>query len=235
MKSDTDINDWNRNASNYSTSSSDPNETTYPFKFIWKLMGEVENLHILDVCCGDGAFCSKLAQKGAFVQGIDGSDALLRKAKEQAPEIEFIEYDISNGLPKLSKKYDIVVSIMAVMDIPDIVPLFKSIRDVLKPNGRFIFTLLHPAFWNQKSIQDESSGQWFKKVTGYLKEETWRVESFGGHNHYHRSISYYVEALRNAGMVVTRMLEPPHEGKSDTIPSDFQSLFPLFLMVEANK
>jgi 2-polyprenyl-3-methyl-5-hydroxy-6-metoxy-1,4-benzoquinol methylase len=231
--SEADIRDWNRNASNYSTSMSDPNETGYPDKYIWELLGDVENLHVLDIGCGDGRLCSKLSQKGAVVQGIDGSRELLIKAQEQASGIQFIEHDLSNGLPNLSQRYDIAVSIMTVMDIPDIRPLFKTVPDILSSNGRFVFSLLHPAFWNQKSILDENTGQWFKRVNGYLKEEMWRVESFGGHNHYHRSISYYVEALRAGGMVVSRMLEPAHEGISDKIPSEFMSRFPLFLMVEA--
>ena len=77
--------------------------------------------------------------------------------------------------------------------------------------------------------------EWYKKVKGYVREEVWRVESFGGHNHYHRSTAAYFDVLRGAGMCVTKLLEPAHKGSGDVIPSDFLSQFPLYLMVEARR
>ncbi len=35
---------------------------------------------------------------------------------------------------------------MALMDMADIEPLFSALRELLKPGGRFVFTVCHPAF-----------------------------------------------------------------------------------------
>ena len=235
MESRQDLKDWDRNAESYASSAPKLSETDYPSKYIWGLMRDVAGLNILDLGCGDGRLCSSLVRKGASVVGVDGSQELLGRAKESDPGIDYLQYDLAEGIPALSQKFDIVVSTMTVMDIPEIGPLFRAVPDVLAPHGKFIFSLLHPAFWNQKSTLDESTGEWFKRVKGYLTPEIWRVESFGGHNHYHRSISYYVQALYSAGMVVSQLLEPRQEPQSDTIPLEFLSQFPLFLIIEAVK
>jgi hypothetical protein len=37
---------------------------------------------------------------------------------------------------------------MALFDMPEIEPLFKALSKLLKPNGIFVFSLMHPAFNN---------------------------------------------------------------------------------------
>jgi hypothetical protein len=46
-------------------------------------------------------------------------------------------------------------------------------------------------------------------VRGYLQHEQRWIESFGGHLHYHRPLSWYVERLTAHGLVVTGLHEPP--------------------------
>lgn len=233
MNGKSDIQEWNANAETYAAGSAECSDDGYPDKYVWQLLGDVRDRSVLDVGCGDGRLAARLLHKGARVVGVDGSGALLAKAIERAPSVAFHEHDLNDGLPDLNARFDLAVSIMVVMDLPDIRPLFESIGQALEPDGRFVFSLLHPAFWNQKSHQDSDSGEWYKRVKGYLREEVWRVETFGGHNHYHRSISYYVGALREAGLTLTRMLEPPHESSGATIPAEFLSRFPVYLFVEA--
>src|SRR5512147_2371170 len=44
---------------------------------------------VLDLCCGDGRLAGVLAQRGFQVTGIDGSPAMLRFARENAPAARF--------------------------------------------------------------------------------------------------------------------------------------------------
>ena len=57
---------------------------------------------------------------------------------------------------------------------------------------------------------DKQPGQPFRAVTGYHREEVWRIKGFGGHNHYHRSLTFYFELLRKDGLKVSRFFEPEH-------------------------
>ncbi len=72
-------------------------------------------------------------------------------------------------------------------------------------------------------------------VKGYLKPEVWRIESFGGHNHYHRSLTYYFDHLRAHQFAVTRLYEPEHI-PSDGVPEAEQVFWrgiPVFILIEA--
>ena len=237
MKSDNDIQDWNRIASKYYEVIESSGDRCFPEikDQFWESIGNPKDFSILDLGCGQGWLTKELHERGASVIGIDGSSKLIERAKSLYPDIEFIVFDLSKGLSNLKSKFDIVVSHMVVMDIPEIETLFSAVSAVLQASGKFIFSLPHPCFFNQKSHQDEKTGEYFKKLTGYLNSEVWRIESFGGHNHYHRSLTAYFATLHNAGFLVSRLYEPPHQAKSDKIDPNFIKQFPVFLMIEAIK
>jgi hypothetical protein len=58
--------------------------------------------------------------------------------------------------------------------------------------------------------RDNRTGQRYRRVMGYLQPEVWRITSFGGHNHYHCSLTSYFDHLRANGMAVSHFYEPPH-------------------------
>ena len=203
MKSKADIQDWNAIAPVYAEVIEAHGDRCFPEvrEHLWETLGDIQGKIILDLGCGQGWMTKKLADQGAKVIGIDGADALISRARSLYPDQSFYVADLANGLPELATEFDIVISHMVVMDIPEIDMLFNSIAQVLKPQGKFLFTLPHPCFFQQKSHQDDC-GQWFKKVTGYLNPKTWRIDSFGGHNHYHRTISGYINSLSEAGLLI---------------------------------
>jgi hypothetical protein len=65
---------------------------------------------------------------------------------------------------------------MALMDIPTIDPLMRALRRLLKPEGRFVFSVQHPAFnFNAARLVLEEENRdgalvetYSVKVTGYL-------------------------------------------------------------------
>ena len=237
MNSEKDIQDWNRNASIYSDIIKSRGDRCFPEikDRFWKLIGNPKDLCILDLGCGQGWLTQKLYDRGASVVGIDGSNKLIERARSLYPNPDFIVFDLSKGLPNLGHKSDIVVSHMVVMDIPEIETLFSAVSTSLNPSGKFILSLPHPCFFNQKSHRDEKTGEYFKKLRGYLNPDVWRIDSFGGHNHYHRTLTTYFTALRNAGLMTSCFYEPPHQAKSDRIDPEFIKQFPVFLLIEATK
>ena len=201
----------------------------------WELIGNPYGLCILDLGCGQGWLIKKLHERGASVVGIDGSNKLIERARSLYPDLEFVVFDLSKELPDLGRKFDIVVSHMVVMDIPEIETLFSAVSTSLNPLGKFILSLSHPCFFKQKSHQNEKTGEYFKKLRGYLNPDVWRIDSFGGYHHYHRSLSAYFAALRNAGLMISCFYEPPHQAKSVRIDPEFIKQFPVFLLIEATK
>lgn len=49
--------------------------------------------HVLDLCCGTGQLAQALAERGYQVTGIDGSEEMIRFARINAPNVDFIIED----------------------------------------------------------------------------------------------------------------------------------------------
>ena len=109
---------------------------------------------ILDIACGNGLTSRRLAALGAKVTAFDFSANLIEKAKARPNQQSLISYHIMDATDESALlalgecKFDSALSNMALFDMPEIEPLFKALSKLLKPNGVFVFSLMHPAFNN---------------------------------------------------------------------------------------
>lgn len=194
-----DLRAWNDIARQYS----DQPQIDLFDEFLDRQLGDVVGKRVLDLGCGHGWFTNELHRRGADVVGVDGSSALLEIARARYPDVRFEQVDLRGGF---DGEFDVVVALMVLMDLPDLAPLKLRIR----PGGVFVATILHPAFFLQKTVDDEDGG--YRQVRGYLDEEEWWLEGFGGHWHYHRPLSAYVSWLANCGLGVVELFEPEPTG-----------------------
>ena len=110
--------------------------------------------HILDIACGNGLTSRKLAQLNAKVAAFDFSTELLKLAEARPNPDSRITYhnidatDESVLLALGERSFDSALCNMALFDMADIEPLFRVLPKLLKPNGIFVFSLMHPAFNN---------------------------------------------------------------------------------------
>ncbi len=234
-------NEWNEIARRYAAVSGQdggPIFQLFADRF-WSSLGDVGDLDVLDLGCGHGWLSQHLHQAGARVCGVDGSRALLERARLACPEVEFFECDLSiegeleRALGDSKRRFDRAVAHMVLMDLPDVAHLLRSLRTQLRESARFLFTLPHPCFFNFKTGRDDPTGRPFRKITGYLDPEVWQIETFGGHSHYHRSLTYYFDHLREAGFAVTQLYEPPHTWAADAADAEFRKSIPVFVLIEA--
>jgi SAM-dependent methyltransferase len=230
-----DLQDWNRNATAY-IGDLPPSEGAVYRQFkdqLWACLGNLHELDVLDLGCGHGWLSREMAQAGGRVWGVDGSSELLRRARLAYPELDFTEWDLNQGLPPTERRFDRVIANMVLMDIAELAPLMAGVSRVLKTAGRLIFTITHPCFFRQKLMQEPETGQWYRKVTGYHQPEVWRIDSFGGHTHYHRNLTFYFDLLRNNRLAVTRFFEPVHIPNLEGPAGDLLRSIPVFLLIEA--
>jgi ubiquinone/menaquinone biosynthesis C-methylase UbiE len=230
----TDLQDWNRVADTYSQMMGTSNDRIYQqFRdVLWDSLGNLSGQAVLDIGCGHGWLSKLMLEANARVWGIDGSEELLNKARQNCPEVEFTQWDLIDGLPETDRKYDRMLAYMVLMDVPDLGKLLQGVRNGLTKGGKFIFTITHPCFYNYKSRRDEATGQLYCGVKDYLPQAKWRIESFGGHWHYHRSLTYYVECLRKSGLALTRLYEP-EQIAYDVENTEFHRHIPKFMLVES--
>lgn len=91
---------------------------------------------ILDLGCGTGTLTAQLNNLGNRVIGVDSSQNMIDKAKEQFGNIEFILCDALN-LP-FEKDFDVVFLNAVFHWICDYDTLLSNVRKVLKPDGLLV-------------------------------------------------------------------------------------------------
>lgn len=180
-------------------------------QFLADAIGDPAGLDVLDVGCGHGWYTDALSRQGANAVGVDGSSRLLDIARRNHPTTDFAWADLTEGLPApvRSRRFDRIVALMVLMDLPTLDPLLRDVAACLRPSGRVVITLTHPAFFSHCPVEDAGTGERYRKVTGYLAPEERWIMSFGGHRHYHRPLGWYVDNLASHGLAVTRLYEPP--------------------------
>jgi len=236
-RSAADLAAWDAAADRYANSVGGSEDRIYAMlrPALSASLGEdLQGLDILDLGCGHGWLSAVLSDAGARVRGIDGSDALLAHARRAVPAVEFLRCDLTAGPFPTDRHYDRVLAHMVLMDLPDIDPAIAFVRDALAPAGRFVFTMPHPCFFNYRTRADPQTGELYCGVANYLAPAEWWVETYGGHRHYHRSLSFYVDALRRHQLAVVRVYEPPQISRD---PDDERAAFylgiPKFILIEA--
>lgn len=117
---------------------------------------------------------------------------------------------------------------MALMDVPVIDPLMRAISALLRPGGRFVFTVQHPAF-NSSAARpglegDDRHGDWtetrYVRIENYLHVPPGKGAGMPGeptlHWYFHQPLHELFSACFAAGLVVDGVEEPGFEPGEDS-------------------
>ncbi|MCI5119876.1 MAG: class I SAM-dependent methyltransferase [Candidatus Electrothrix sp. AUS4] len=215
--------------------------------FIIDICGEVSNLNILEVGCGDGFISRKLSEKNATVTGIDIAPNMLKYSdqfKDDSLHLSYKVADATNLHEFNDESFELIVSNLVYMIMEGSENVSKSFQEawrVLKQNGRFIFSIAHPCF-DKREIEGNktvrSKGNTYHQVddkyeVSLLKDGVVTSEFF----YYHRPLQFYSSILHKAGFLVLKLHEPtPSQHLVDQNPELKYSLeFPAFLIFEVIK
>ena len=223
---------------------------------IFKLIGEVRGKCVLDAGCGEGRNTRLLAKRGAGICGVDISEAMIGRAREEeAKARQDISYFTGSycRMPFFQdNQFDLVVSFMALMDGPDYEEAVGEIRRVLKPNGEFVFSVSHPCFIKKGKewIADSQGNKTKLTVTDYFGKEPfidqWRFSQSPNDDsvpdfeipYFPRTLSEYINTLIESGFSLIRMNEPqPSEELCEKYPvfRVWRDIAALFLHIKAMK
>jgi ubiquinone/menaquinone biosynthesis C-methylase UbiE len=101
---------------------------------------------ILEAGCGTGWLSNLLSSKYPQIQGCDGSEILLKKAKTDFPSVNFQRADLEQPLPYSADNFDAVIMNMVINDIEDQLSALKNLLTITKPGGSLIITLPNPFY-----------------------------------------------------------------------------------------
>ena len=196
---------------------------------------------VLDVACGNGQFARRMAQLGARVVAVDVSAAMLKSAATRTTQdrdrIEYRLVDATDAVALVELggggRFDAAVCTMAMMDMAAIDPLLSSLSQILRPGGRFVFSVVHPCFNSSgvKLVAEETTTEtgdlvtrYSVNVSDYIRPRAARGVAMKGqpapHYYFDRPISLLFNEAFKTGFVLDGLEEPTfHESAHDGRPN----------------
>ena len=220
---------WDRNAEFWDSRMGDGNrwhrELIAPNQE--RLLDLREGETVLDVACGNGNFARRMAELGAYVVAFDVSGKMVERAgayRSAGPgSIEYRVIDASDGEAVRAlgrRRFDAAVCTMAMMDMAWISPMLSALGHVLKPGGRFVFSVMHPCFNSMATrfLLEESEREgvvqrdYSLRISEYIEPVRSTGNAMAGqpepHYYFHRPISALFGACFDAGFVLDGIAEP---------------------------
>lgn len=214
------IQDWDKAAKLYSEFEAASKYAAFCREFITNYFFDIKNKNVLDAGCGNGEHTHILSQRGGHVVGCDGSVEMLKLAKFKYQSYRFDHVNLLNRIPYQNNEFDIVLCNLVLMDIDPVDNAISEFYRILKNDGTFFFSIVHPAFYQAVWERNEEGVALSKKVSGYITPKAVQQTFWGNTMHYHRPISYYFNKISDAGFSLKNMFEPKvyEEEKIPDIP-----------------
>ena len=218
---------------------------------MYKKLPDLKGKSVLCIGCGTGEECEHLKSLGAEkVVGVDISKGLIELAKKSYPNLEFFVMDMEKlDFPKNS--FDVIYSSLTMHYVENWTKTLKSIHNVLKDNGTFLFSTHHPVKWGAKTNRSEEKDSF---LMGYEKYKNGKCEVFGDYlntrkiddiwfnefnvTYYHRSLSEIIGDILKSGFMITDFIEPKPLEEVSRENGNFYKIhakIPLFMIFELKK
>jgi len=207
---------WNRAAEDWRVQvghTGDMNRVLNSDPVLWQFAGNVANLDVLDAGCGTGYLSKQLHDRGARVTGIDFSDRMIAIARAQYAAIDFRVDSCSTLATIGDAQFDLLVSNYVLMDLPDLQTAVDAFHRVLRPGGAAVLVFSHPCFpQGGATTHNESNNIIYRWKSSYFDPRKC-VDPPWAHFTtdfiwFHRPLSDYWKAFKNAGFAVTDFEEP---------------------------
>lgn len=196
--------DWNNQkiVTEYARASADPLKHWYEDEVnVPSILGMLDTAgaRVLDFGCGPGELTAQLA-KTYTALGADGSELMLKQARQAYPNVEFFVWDGLQPLPNNIPAFNSIVSKLTMEFVPDIAAVADNLHAALLPGGVLIISVAHPMFvahhhpddpyWEQSTEQTQIG------ATGIVVTKI------------QRSLQDYMNPFLDNGFVLTHIDEP---------------------------
>lgn len=214
-----------------------------------KVLAPQRGERILDLGCGQGVFSRALAQAGAVVTGIDAAPTLIEKARTYPSRtpIRYFARDAAN-LHDLGE-FDAASAILCLQNMEHLDKVCVSAASVLRPGGRMLWVLNHPAFRIPKQsswgFENDHSAQ-YRRIDAYSTTLGVPIVMHPGKadsevtTSFHRSLETLTQCGFKAGLVLTGLHEwhshkESQPGARARAENKARKEFPLFLALAWRK
>lgn len=237
---------WNRNAEFWNERMGEGNDffNILVWPAVERLLQPQPGERILDVACGNGLTSRRLATAKTTVTAFDISTEMIAIAAGYSGQFK-IDYRVIDATDREALlglgagTFDGALCNMALMDMAEIEPLMTALAVLLKPSGRFVFSVLHPCFNNPAAVQmgelEDRSGTivttYSVKIARYQTPFTQLGLAMHGqpvpHPYFHRPLSLLLAPALNAGLVLDGLEEQafPPSNSGGTTPLSWGGRF----------
>ncbi len=196
-----------------------------------RFLGDVAGQRVLDAGSGAGYLSRLLARRGARMTAVENArrfhEIALEHQERERLDVGFHHASIS-AMPFLpDESFDAAVANYVLIDVRDYEAAIAEIARVLKPGGRFVYTVMHSTTsgrWHvpaADSPRREDRAGWldddyFVRRAAYMQWGQFRpILTF------HRPLRDYVAACKDAGLELRDLEEPElsPEGERDLPPA----------------
>lgn len=176
------------------------------------LLGPVRGQRILEVGCGAGQCARWLAAQGAHAVGIDISWSQLAYARaldaQAGIRVPVIQAD-AGALPFATASFDAACSAYGALPfIADAAAVLADVHRVLRPGGRWVFSVTHPIRWafpDDPGPRGLTVDESYFDRTPYVEEDGAGTVTYAEH---HRTLGDWVRLLDAAGFRLHDLVEP---------------------------
>lgn len=178
----------------------------------WHLLGDIAGRRILEVGCGSAPCSRWLAAHGAYPVGLDLSRGMLERGlaamARGGPRVPLVQAG-AEELPFAGESFDLACSAFgAVPFVADSARVMREVARVLRPGGRWVFSVNHPMRW---IFPDDPGPDGLRATMPYF-DRTPYVEVDDEDNptyvEHHRTVGDRVREIVAAGLVLVDLIEP---------------------------
>lgn len=211
-----------------------------------KLLPDLKGKEILDLGCGYGECDKYYIEQGAkYVLAIDISTHMIQIANKEN-NVNGIEFKVMpmEEISCISKKFDLIVSSLAIHYIEDFDRLIYDISNLLNEDGLLVFSQAHPirtCFIASESVPKSHrviDGKYYGIYSDYNREGA-RSRKWMGEDviRYHRNFSNIINTLIKYNFKIEKILEPKPTDEIIEKNHKFVDQWdrPYFLFIKARK
>jgi SAM-dependent methyltransferase len=193
-----------------------------------RLLGDVSGRRILEVGAG-AAQCSRwLAARGAYPVPLDVSASQLRHGQgldqRSGVQLPYVLAD-AQRLPFHNESFDLACSAYgAVPFVADSEAVMREVARVLRPGGRWVFSVTHPIRWS--FLDDPGPGGLTAKTSYFSRRPYVEVDSEGTPTYveHHRTLGDRIREIVAAGLVIDDLIEPEWPERNEHVWGQWSKL-----------
>lgn len=157
------------------------------------------SLKVLDIGCGEGWLVRALSEAGIEAHGIDVVPELLDEAARLGGgTFQVLSYEaLADGI---EEQYDLAVCNFSLLGDTSVNHVFKSVGELLQPNGYFVIQTIHPRNANLEEKYEDGwqEGSWSGFNNQFTNPPPW----------YFRTLETWKQLFADHGMDLQEIKEP---------------------------